>query len=134
MTGDGDQDVIGIARIDCDLRNLLPIAQPEMRPGLPRIDRFVDAVSYRKVRTLQSFTAANINNIRIGSRDRDASNGAGWLVVKYRRPRAAVVISLPNAAVDLSNVEDVRLRWHTGDRARAASAKWANAAPVKRLE
>ena len=105
-----------------------------MRPGFPRISRFVDAIAYREIGTLQSFPAANINDIRIGRRNRDASDGARRLFVEDRRPRAAVVISLPNAAVNLCDVEDVRLRWHTGDRARAASAKWANAAPVKRRE
>jgi hypothetical protein len=37
MARDSDEDAIRIAWIDGNLRDLLPIAQSQMRPGLARI-------------------------------------------------------------------------------------------------
>ena len=70
----GDNDSIRVARIDGDLRNLLPIAQAKMRPRLSRVRRFVDAVADRKVGTLQAFAAADVNDIRIRRRHRDTTD------------------------------------------------------------
>ena len=53
MSGHRHEQMIGIARIDRDLRDLLAVAQAEMRPGLARIGRFVDAVADRKIGPMQ---------------------------------------------------------------------------------
>ena len=50
MPGDRYEQVIGIARIDRDLRDLLAVAQAEMRPAFARVGRFVDVRRRRKDR------------------------------------------------------------------------------------
>ena len=85
--------MIGIARIDCYLRDLLTIAQPEMGPGLPAISRFVKAVANREVGAMQSFTTPDVNNVRIRNRDCDCADGSGRLVVKDRLPGAAGIVA-----------------------------------------
>ena len=48
-------------------------------------------------------------------------------------PNAAVVVGLPDSAVDLGHVEDIRLAGNSGSGAGAASAKRADHAPVEIL-
>src|SRR6185503_16475078 len=59
---------------------------------------------------------------------------AGRLVVEDRIPRPAVVGGFPDAAVDETRVEDVRLAGHAGDRFGAAAAQRADAAPAHLAE
>ena len=65
MPGDGDEQPISIARVDRELRDLLPITQSQMRPRFSRVSRFVDAVANGQIRTVQTFAAANVNHVRI---------------------------------------------------------------------
>ena len=65
MPGNRNEQAVRIARIDGDLRDLLTVAQAEMCPGASGVCRFVDTVSDGKIRTLQSFAAADINDVRI---------------------------------------------------------------------
>ena len=81
----------GIARVDGDLRDLLAVAQAEMRPGLAGVGGFVDAVADREIGTLQSLAAADVDDVRIGRRDGDRADGSGRLIVEDRIPGAAVV-------------------------------------------
>src|SRR5207247_11132606 len=65
MPGDGDEQPLGIARVDRELRDLLPITQSQMRPRFSRVSRFVDAVANGQIRTVQTFAAPNVNHVRI---------------------------------------------------------------------
>jgi hypothetical protein len=65
MTDYGNKDAVWIFWIDGQLRDLLTVAQSEMRPRLSGVSRFINAVADRKVRPMQSFTAANVNDVRI---------------------------------------------------------------------
>src|SRR5215203_1342316 len=58
-----NQNTIRIAWIDSDLRNLLAVAQTEMCPGISGIGRLVDTITDGKIRTLQSFTTADTNDV-----------------------------------------------------------------------
>ena len=64
MPRDRDEKVVRILRIDRDLRDLLAVAQAEMRPGFAGIGRFVNAVADRKIRAMQTFAAADIDDVR----------------------------------------------------------------------
>src|SRR5207253_9925732 len=55
--------------------------------------------------------------------DRERPDRLGRLRIEDRPPRAAGVIGLPDAAVDRAGVEDVRLRRHARERARAPAAQ-----------
>src|SRR5205823_1324435 len=65
MTSNSYEHIIGMARVDSDLRNLLPVAQSKMRPCLTRVRRFVNTVADRQVRSLQPFPTANVDDTRI---------------------------------------------------------------------
>jgi len=66
-------------------------------------------------RALQSFTAANVNDVRIGRGNGECADGAGRLVVENRIPGVSEISGFPNAAVDGSHVENIRLMRHSGD-------------------
>ena len=86
-----DEDAVGIARIDGDLRDLLAVAQAEVRPGLAGVGGLVDAVADGEVGALQAFAAADVDDVRVRRRDRERADRAGRLVVEDRLPGAAVV-------------------------------------------
>jgi len=65
MTGYGHKDAIRIFWIDSQLRDLLTVAQSEMRPRLACVSRFINAVADRKIRPMQSFAAADVNHVRV---------------------------------------------------------------------
>ena len=129
MAEDGDEQPVRIAWIDDDLRDLLAVAQAEMRPRLSGVGGFVDAVARREIGTLQPFAAAHVDDVRIGRRDGNRADRAGRLVVEDRRPDAAVVGRLPHAAVGGGDVEDVGLRRHAGGRLRPSAAMRADHPP-----
>src|SRR5271165_5168962 len=118
-------------RIDSQRRNLLPIAQAEMLPALARIGRLINAITHREVRSTQSFTARDINDLGVGGRDGDRAYRLGGLPVEDRVPGAPVVVTLPDAAVDLPDIKDVRLAGNAGRRARSAAPKWPDHTPVQ---
>ena len=134
MAGHRDQNVVRVARIDGDLRNLLAIAQAEVRPGLSRIRRFVNAVANGEVGPLKTFAACDVNDVRVGRRDGDGADGLRRLVVEDGRPGAAVVVRFPDAAVHLAHVKDIRLARHTRHGARSPAAMRANHAPAHALK
>ena len=130
MSSDCDEQPVGIARIDCHLRNLLAVAQAEMRPRGSGIGGLVDAVANGEVRTMQPFAAAYVNNLRIRGRHNNRANGPGWLLIEDRLPGAAVVGRLPHTPVHRADVEDIGLAGDTAQGASASATKRANVAPA----
>src|SRR5262249_7629232 len=65
--------------------------------------------AHREIGTLQSFTASDVDDVRIRWRDRDGADGLRRLIVENRRPGQAVVARFPDAAVVDADVEDIRL-------------------------
>ena len=65
MTGDRDEKFVSVFGIDYQLRDLLTVAEPEMRPRLAGVSRFINAVADRKIRPVQSFAASDVDNVRI---------------------------------------------------------------------
>ena len=66
MPCDRDEEPVGIAWIDRQLRNLLALTQSEMSPGRSGVGGFVNAVPDGKVWAMQAFTAADVDDVRIG--------------------------------------------------------------------
>ena len=124
-----DEQPAWIARIDSNLRNLLPVAKAEVRPRLSGVRGFVNPVAYRKVRTLQTFAAPDVNNVRIRRRNRDRPNRSGRLIIEDRRPGAPIIVGLPHAAVHRANVENIRLTRHSRRRSRAPASKRPDRSP-----
>ena len=126
-----DEEAVGILRIDRDRRNLLTVAQTEMRPRRTGVGRLVDAVADRQIRTLQSLAAAGIDDVWIARRHRERADRSGRLRVEDRRPRSPGVVALPHAAVDDADVKEVRMARDAGDRRRAAAAQRSDETPMQ---
>src|SRR5207248_8983152 len=88
MPGHGHEKSVGILWIHSQLRDLLTVAQSQMGPRLASIDRFVNSIADRKVRPMQSFTAAGVNDIRICRRNRNRADRRRRLIVKDWLPRS----------------------------------------------
>src|SRR5207248_3053692 len=130
MSEDCDEEAIRIARIDDDRGDLLAVVEAEVLPRFAGVGGFVDAVAGGEIGTLQTFAAANVDDVRIGRRNGDRADRAGRLIVEDRRPDAAVVGRLPDAAVVHADVEKARLSRHAGRGDGASAAKWSDAAPT----
>ena len=61
MAQHGHEEPVGIARIDLDLGDLLPVAQPEMVPRVAAVVGPVDAVAHREVGPLHALAAAHVD-------------------------------------------------------------------------
>src|SRR2546423_12217991 len=80
---------------------------------------------------MQAFTTANVDYVRVRNRNRDRANGSSRLIVKDWLPCPAVIGRLENAAVDLREIKNVRLRWDAADGANASAAKWPDVSPAQ---
>jgi hypothetical protein len=65
-----------------NLRDLLRVAQAEVRPVCAGVRRLVDAVADGQVGPRQAFAAADVDDVRIGRRHGDPADRAGWLIVE----------------------------------------------------
>src|SRR5512133_928319 len=101
-----------------------------MRPGFSGICRFVNSISHREIRPLQSLAAGDVNNIRIGWRYGNRANRLGRLIVENRIPSSPIVVRLPYAPVHRADVEHIRLTRNARNRAGASSAEWSHHAPA----
>ena len=90
-------------------------------------------VSNRKVGTMQSLAAADVNDIGIGRSHGDGADGLRGLVIEDRVPRSAVVVRFPNSSVHRPDVKQIRLAGDAGCGAGAASPKGPDHAPVQIL-
>src|SRR5215469_16678850 len=125
-----DKHTIGILRVDDDRRNLLRIAEPNVRPGLPCVRRFVNTVANGKIGTLQSFPASHVNNVGIGWSNSQRAHRARGLVIKDRVPHIAEIAGLPHTSIHRRHIENTRLVRHSCDRNGAASAERSDASPA----
>ena len=130
MAEHGDEQPIGVARVDDDVGNLLAVAEAEMRPRLAGVGRLVDAVADRQIGAGEPFAAADVDDVRVRRRDRDRADRSGGLVVEDRRPRPPEVGRLPHPAVYRAGIEDVRLRRHAGDGFGPSAAERSDRTPA----
>src|SRR5262249_12612465 len=126
----GDEDAVGVARVDEDGGNLLAVAQADVLPRLAAVGRFVDAVAGGQVGPLQALAAADVEDVGVGGGDGQGADGAGGLVVEDRHPGAAGVGRLPDAAVVDADVEQVRPAGHAGRADGAPGAERADHSPA----
>ena len=131
MSEHGGDELVGITRMDDEGGDLLAIAQAEMRPGLAGVGRFVDAVAHRQVGTMQALAAGYVDDVGIGGSDGDGSNRLRGFTIEDGIPGAAVVVRLPDAAVDLPHIKDVWLAGDSDGSAGAPPAKRTDHTPVQ---
>src|SRR5215472_397907 len=115
--------------IDEDGGDLLGIAETQMLPGLAGIHGFIDTIAGRKVRTLQSFAAANIKDVRIRGSNRDDAHRTRILIVKNRKPGVPKIRSFPNSPIYRSHVKNVGLMRHASYAHGASTAERPDQTP-----
>ena len=115
--------LIGIARIHRQRGNLLPVSEPKMGPRLSRIGRFVNPVADGKVGPVQSLSTPDVNDVRIGRRNRNRADGLCRLLIEDRIPGTPVVIRFPYSAIYLPHVEDIWLAGNAGSSACPSPAQ-----------
>src|SRR2546429_635312 len=125
-----NKKAVRILRIDKNRGDLPCIAQPKVRPSFSRVSGFIDTVAGRQVRPLQTFPAADVNDIRVGRCHGQRPHRTGRLVVKNRIPGIPEVSGFPDATVDGRHVKNARLSCHARDCYGAATAKRPDAAPA----
>ena len=81
---------------------------------------------------MQSLAASDVNDVRIGNRNRDCTDGRGGLIVKQGLPGSAVVRRFENAAVDRRHIKHVRLRRHTANRPSSSATIRPHISPAQR--
>ncbi len=130
----GHEEAVGVFRIDRDLRDLLAVAQPEVPPGKPAVDRLVDPVASGKIGPLQSFAAGDVEDVRAGGGDRERPDAAGGLPVEDRRPGAPVIVAAPHASVHRADIEEARPLRDPRRRLGPAAAMRSDVPPIEILE
>ena len=113
MPESGNEGDIRIRGVDDDFADVARVLQANVVPGLAAVVRTVDAVTEGDVAANAGFACADINDVGIGFRDRDAADGGGGLLVEKRIPGNAAVRGFPNAAGNRAKIVSVRLAWNT---------------------
>src|SRR5207237_5853149 len=84
-----------------------------------------------RVRPMQTFTAADVTDVRISRRDRKRADRRRRLTIENRLPRPTVIDRFKNAAVHRRHVENIRLGQHTADRTSPPAAIRSNVSPAQ---
>ncbi len=127
----GNEKSLRIIRIDGHPGDLLPVAQTEMRPRLPAVDRLIDAVADGEIGALQSLAAAGINNSRIARRYRKRTDRTRRLPIEDRHPRASGIFSPPNSTVDGGYIKQIGPPCHTRQPDRSPTPQRPHKPPVQ---
>src|ERR1035437_5025535 len=125
------EEAIGIAGVDRDARDLLRVAETEVRPRPSGVRGLVHPVARRKVGAVQPLARSHIDDVRVRGRDLDCADRARRLFVEYRLPHAAIVGGLPDAAIHHAHVKHVRLAGNAGRGLRATAAERADVPPTE---
>src|SRR5207237_5152304 len=80
MSEHGSEQAVGVARVNDERRDLLPVAQAQMLPGLAAVAGLVNAIANGKIGPLQAFAAADIDDVRVRRGDAERADGSGGLV------------------------------------------------------
>ncbi len=105
MTERGDEDNIGVLRIDADTGDGLRIGQSRFVPCFSRVCGFVHAVALHDVSAQLGFTHSDIHNVRVRFRDSHCADGrAGDLSISDRLPGCAAVDGFPKPAAHRAEV------------------------------
>src|SRR5689334_8134206 len=100
-----------------------------MCPSLSSVGGFVNSIASGKVRSLQTFSAADVNHVWIRRRHGEGSHGTAGLVVENRVPGIPKVRGFPDSTIDRSHIKDVGLMRHARNGYGTSSSKGSNAAP-----
>ena len=127
MAERGNEQPIGVARIDGDVGNLLRVAQSEVRPRLAGVGRLVDAVARSKDPDGAALAAADVDDVLASEGAMAIADRTCGLLVEDRNPDAAGVGRLPHAASGARQRADgldlTGLCWRASDVVNAMVAR-----------
>src|SRR5207253_10015014 len=126
----GNQDYVGITRIDDNAAKLPRIAQADVLPSSAAIGGFVNAVTESDVRAHVGLAGSGINHVRVGRRNRQCSDGGDGLLLEERLPGVTAIACFPNAAINRAEIVGIGLADDAGHSQRAPAAKRPNRAPA----
>src|SRR5207247_6709240 len=128
----GDEDDVGVRRMDANLRDRVGVGEAGMGPRLAGVGRLVDAVARHDVAADARLARADEDDVGLRFRDGDgADRRAPDLAVGDGRPFRAAVDRLPQSAAGRAEVAFSRPPLHAGDGDRPAAAVRADAAPFE---
>src|SRR5437879_13883965 len=100
MAERGDQNHVGITRIDDNAADLPRIAQADVLPGSAAVGGFVNAVTESDVRAHVGLTGSGINHVGISRRNGQGADRSNTLLLEERLPGLTAIACLPNAAIN----------------------------------
>ncbi len=122
------ENFIRVGRMHNESPDLLHIAQAYMLPVFAAVGRFENAIAHGQVRAVQAFAGSDINNVWLGRRDGDITNGTRWRFIEDRTPGSTIVICFPDTTVVDAHKKDVWLRRNAYGTNRTTRAKGADEA------
>src|SRR5437660_12815109 len=105
-----------------------------MCPGLAGVGGLVNPVADGQIRSLQTLSAGDVNDIGIRRRNRDRADGLSRLIIENRIPGSAIVVRLPHSTIHRAHVENVRFTRYAGNSARPAATKGPDHPPPHLLK
>ena len=132
FTESGGPGDVAVLRMDTYAREILPLGEPDVPPGLTGIRTLVEAVALLDITTQFRLSCADIDDIRIGLAHRDRTHGRTVdLPVCNRIPRLSSVGGFPQST---PRSAEVVLQW-TGGAAchglRTPTARGADVGPFE---
>ncbi len=121
---------VGVSRVHLDIGDHLRIAQPQVRPRLAGVRRFVHPVAHRQVGPDDPRSRTHVNHIWIRLRYRNRSNRPRRLFVEQRLPRRTEIRRSPYSAVVKADIKDVGLTGNSGQRPRPPRSHRPDGSPV----
>ena len=131
MAEDRHVDPLRVSRVNPNAGDLARIAQADVGPGLAGVHGFVDAVAEADLGADIGLAGAHVENIRVGGRHGNRSDGGDALLVEDRRPHRAGVGGLPNSAAYGAEVESHGIARDASDGRHAPTAKRTDHAPLQ---
>ena len=125
-----DEEAVGVAGVESNVGNLLGVEQADVCPGFAAVGGFVNAVADREVGAHEAFAGADIDDVRVGGRHGNGSDGTGGLLVKQGLPGSAGIVRLPDSSVDGADEKGVRLGRHARHGTGATRAQRTDSAPL----
>jgi hypothetical protein len=109
-----DPDDVRICRVNANRRDLAGVVEPREPPGGAAVNRFVDPAARGDVAAQTVRPGADVNDVRIGIRDRDRPDRAERnLAVSNRSPARAPIDCAEQPAAGGTHVEGAWLGRHT---------------------
>src|SRR5262245_11076832 len=98
MSDGGNVRNVRIFGVHDDAADRLRFLQASFLKTLPTIDRLVHAGAERGALTIVRLTRADVNDVRVGRRDRDVSNRGDRIGIEDRHPCRPVIRAFPDSA------------------------------------